>query len=46
MLGTFYFASIAAWLLVPVETSALTYAASIAVCIVIGGYIGRVARAN
>ena len=46
MLGTFYLASIAAWLIAPVETSAMTWAAGIAVCILIGGYVGRVARAN
>ena len=46
MLGTLYLSMIAAWLVVPVETSALTYAAGVAVCILIGGYVGRVARAN
>ncbi len=46
MLGVTYFAFIAAWMIAPVETNALTYVAAIAVCIIIGGYIGGLVRAN
>ena len=45
MLGTIHLSMIAAWLIAPVETSAMAYAAGVAVCILVGGYVGRVARA-
>ena len=38
MLGVTYFAFIAAWMVAPVETSAMTWAAAIAVAILVGGY--------
>lgn len=42
MLGTFYFASVVAWMVAPVESSAMSWAIVVSVAILLGDLIRRV----